>query len=1062
MGIETDELISFDSPTEQTEVVVNKTNKEIPLPSLSEDGLYTHSYTYISAKAINLTKEGQENQPCILGVDEAGRGPVLGPMVYGICYCPLSEKNKIEKLGFADSKTLSEKSRESFIKVIMSRPDIFGWAVRVLTPQDISSDMLKKNKHNLNAQSHDATISLIRDILAQGINLTEVYIDTVGPSDTYQAKLQRLFQGIEFTVASKADRTFPIVSAASICAKVTRDHVIKKLEFEEIRLRDEISRDFGCGYPSDPNTMQWLRSNLDPVFGFPRIVRFSWTPCDLLLKKKAVKVRWPDSEDPQVSLKRMFNQDSSKCKKRSNLFENIGLQRITKDYSSRPSHHANNTTTSSYSNPNTMFMPRQKAAIHNFYEFGIANLLRETDVSLFLSPGVQGESLSFINETSMILKNVMNTNASGGAAALASSSGSAYADNQITRSHKRKFESDESGGEDSDSKKAMPKHKRAPRQLWTDDEVAKLKAAHDKHKGDWEQVIKEFEPERTRIQIFQKARQIGLRAVESGRLIDPAKPSTSGGSEIKDEHPNDDDDYEHRETTSESAPAQLRDTQETTNWQGEENEENEENIMDNILNNNSLSNNGHQDYVVFQRSTEGFPKGTLDRSIAAKLKLEHFYKVTLEQAIERNQRRQELEAKLENDPCSDDRRNRQFQSLGRKESQFLRLRRTRLGLDDFNTVKVIGKGAFGEVRLVQKSDTGKIYAMKTLRKADMFKKDQLAHVKAERDVLAESDSPWVVQLFYSFQDSQYLYLIMEFLPGGDLMTMLIKYDTFSEDVTRFYIAECVLAIEAIHKLGFIHRDIKPDNILIDQNGHIKLSDFGLSTGFHKTHDSAYYQRLLDGSLNGASGGGHRQLPSEHDINLTLSSKDRIATWRKNRRALAYSTVGTPDYIAPEIFLQKGYSQECDWWSLGAIMFECLVGYPPFCSENAHETYRKIINWRDQLYFPDDVHLSPEAEDLIRRLICAPEQRLGRSHGGEEIKCHPFFAGVNWDTIRSIAAPFVPVLKSITDTSYFPTEDLDKIPEQPPISDHSQFNQKDLAFVGYTFKRFDDLTRKNAL
>jgi protein-serine/threonine kinase len=192
----------------------------------------------------------------------------------------------------------------------------------------------------------------------------------------------------------------------------------------------------------------------------------------------------------------------------------------------------------------------------------------------------------------------------------------------------------------------------------------------------------------------------------------------------------------------------------------------------------------------------------------------------------------------------EDRKMRQLQNLGRKESTFLRLRRTKLGLDDFRTVKVIGKGAFGEVRccvccaflnaellhypryqvrLVQKTDTGKIYAMKTLQKNEMLKRDQvrcffplcnyishvrplqLAHVRAERDVLAESDSPWVVQLFYSFQDPAYLYLIMEFLPGGDLMTMLIKYDTFSEDVTRFYMAECVLAIEAVHKMGFIHR-----------------------------------------------------------------------------------------------------------------------------------------------------------------------------------------------------------------------------------------------------------------
>ncbi|CAJ0924093.1 12749_t:CDS:2, partial [Entrophospora sp. SA101] len=298
-------------------------------------------------------------------------------------------------------------------------------------------------------------------------------------------------------------------------------------------------------------------------------------------------------------------------------------------------------------------------------------------------------------------------------------------------------------------------------------------------------------------------------------------------------------------------------------------------------------NNNGNEYVVFDRSTEEFSKGALDRSTAAKLKLEHFYKVTLDQAREQE--------------CSDERKNRQLSSLGTKESQFLRLRRTRIGLEDFLTIKVIGKGAFGEVRLVQKADTGKIYAMKTLRKTDMFKKDQLAHVRAERDILAEADSLWVVQLYFSFQDTSYLYLIMEFLPGGDLMTMLMKYDTFTEHVTRFYIAECVLAIDAIHKL-----DIKPDNILIDKDGHIKLSDFGLSTGFHRTHDSAYYQRLLEGSHNTI---GHRSLNSEPNINLTLSNKDRIATWKRNRRALAYSTVGTPDYIAPEIFLQQGYGKE---------------------------------------------------------------------------------------------------------------------------------------------------------
>jgi protein-serine/threonine kinase len=295
---------------------------------------------------------------------------------------------------------------------------------------------------------------------------------------------------------------------------------------------------------------------------------------------------------------------------------------------------------------------------------------------------------------------------------------------------------------------------------------------------------------------------------------------------------------------------------------------------------------------------------------------------------------------------------------------------------------------------------------------------------------------------------------MEFLPGGDLMTMLIKYDTFSEDVTRFYMAECVLAIEAVHSLGFIHRDIKPDNILIDKDGHIKLSDFGLSTGFHKNHDSSYYQRLLD-QANGAvsptsAAQAARNSVMVNAINLTMTNKDQIATWKANRRKLAYSTVGTPDYIAPEIFLQQGYGNECDWWSLGAIMFECLVGYPPFCSETTHETYQKIIHWQYHLVIPEDVHLSREAEDMIRRLITSADRRLSI----EQIKNHPFFYGVDWSAIRQIDAPFVPRLRSITDTSYFPVEDLDQAgtTDDTAGADASD-SSKDLAFLGYTFKRF---------
>lgn len=500
------------------------------------------------------------------------------------------------------------------------------------------------------------------------------------------------------------------------------------------------------------------------------------------------------------------------------------------------------------------------------------------------------------------------------------------------------------------------------------------------------------------------------------------------------------------------------------------------------FNNGTISN-----YMYFERRPDLLTKGTQDKAAAVKLKIENFYQSSVKYAIERNERRVELETELTSHNWSEERKSRQLSSLGKKESQFLRLRRTRLSLEDFHTVKVIGKGAFGEVRLVQKKDTGKIYAMKTLLKSEMYKKDQLAHVKAERDVLAGSDSPWVVSLYYSFQDAQYLYLIMEFLPGGDLMTMLIRWQLFTEDVTRFYMAECILAIETIHKLGFIHRDIKPDNILIDIRGHIKLSDFGLSTGFHKTHDSNYYKKLLqqDEATNGISKPGtynanttntanKRQTMVVDSISLTMSNRQQIQTWRKSRRLMAYSTVGTPDYIAPEIFLYQGYGQECDWWSLGAIMYECLIGWPPFCSETPQETYRKIMNFEQTLQFPDDIHISYEAEDLIRRLLTHADQRLGRHGGADEIKSHPFFRGVDWNTIRQVEAPYIPKLSSITDTRFFPTDELENVPDSPAMAQAAKQREQmtkqggsapvkeDLPFIGYTYSRFDYLTRKNAL
>ncbi|KAF3816248.1 hypothetical protein GH733_014421 [Mirounga leonina] len=377
----------------------------------------------------------------------------------------------------------------------------------------------------------------------------------------------------------------------------------------------------------------------------------------------------------------------------------------------------------------------------------------------------------------------------------------------------------------------------------------------------------------------------------------------------------------------------------------------------------------------------------------------------------------------------------------RKETEFLRLKRTRLGLDDFESLKVIGRGAFGEVRLVQKKDTGHIYAMKILRKADMLEKEQVAHIRAERDILVEADGAWVVKMFYSFQDKRNLYLIMEFLPGGDMMTLLMKKDTLTEEETQFYISETVLAIDAIHQLGFIHRDIKPDNLLLDAKGHVKLSDFGLCTGLKKAHRTEFYRNLTHNP------------PTFQNMN----SKRKAETWKKNRRQLAYSTVGTPDYIAPEVFMQTGYNKLCDWWSLGVIMYEMLIGYPPFCSETPQETYRKVMNWKETLVFPPEVPISEKAKDLILRFCIDSENRIGNS-GVEEIKGHPFFEGVDWGHIRERPAAIPIEIKSIDDTSNFDDFPESDILQPVPNTTEPDYKSKDWVFLNYTYKRFEGLTQ----
>ncbi|EMR71006.1 putative serine threonine-protein kinase sck1 protein [Eutypa lata UCREL1] len=315
------------------------------------------------------------------------------------------------------------------------------------------------------------------------------------------------------------------------------------------------------------------------------------------------------------------------------------------------------------------------------------------------------------------------------------------------------------------------------------------------------------------------------------------------------------------------------------------------------------------------------------------------------------------------------------------------------GPDDFQILRLIGKGTFGQVYQVRKKDTNRIYAMKVLSKKVIVQKKEVAHTVGERNILvrtAMSESPFIVGLKFSFQTENDLFLVTDYMSGGELFWHLQKEGRFDEKRAKFYIAELILAIEHLHKNDIVYRDLKPENILLDANGHIALCDFGLSKA-------------------------------------NLNKNDTTNTF-----------CGTTEYLAPEVLLDEaGYTKMVDFWSLGVLVFEMCCGWSPFYAEDTQQMYKNIAFGK--VRFPRDT-LSQEGRNFVKGLLNRnPKHRLGAIDDAEELKRHPFFGDVDWEALskKIITPPFKPKLKSETDVSYFDPEFTNALNTNGSLNERAQ-------------------------
>jgi len=569
-----------------------------------------------------------------------------------------------------------------------------------------------------------------------------------------------------------------------------------------------------------------------------------------------------------------------------------------------------------------------------------------------------------------------------------------------------------------------------------------------------------------------------------------------------------------------------------------------------------------------------------------------YYQTASLEIMHRKERLAELEKELAT-VTDEIKRKSLVEAHRQRETNILRSKRAKQSLDDFDIIDMIGRGGFGKVFLCSMKEDGALVALKKIKKAVILERNKLESLMTEREVLTilnRTESPWLIKLVCSFQDNSHFYFAMEFASGGNLKNLL-ETRMLTEGESKFYISEMMSAVDHLHRLGFVHRDLKPDNFLFDHSGHVKLADFGLSKGGILKrmditgkdgqiklksvriylHDGTFRTLALQESPNteykpvdfdseltpspyvgnvvhtmlkkldlpekdaknwhlweAKPDGKHRMMDSSDMIfdvpNMKLSSAANLfsihevkgaerhyflfkrydekdprsrqqqesvnnaALLRSKRvsvlyqahklnfdnmknphqsvrldvneinkrrefnrsstnKSAMYSFVGSPYYMAPEIITRNGYDELVDWWSLGCILYEMVIGFPPFMGDTPHEVFDNIVDHDNVLQFPDeepmdeegnlipiDLEMSDTCKEIIRRLLSSAHKRIGKNQGFEEIRKHKFFADVDWPSLRNKTPPFQPELSGPTDTSYFridADEKNDTIMAPPP-------------------------------